>query len=89
MLLMRSPLNMLRSLTMYAEGEPRHAKRIAQAVIAHLTAEYSLLQSDPVYKWASSAWRGSNPHSQTVPQLQEYQSPSIGLSSVGAARKTR
>ena len=55
------PLNMLRSLTMYAEGEPKHAKRVAQATIAHLTAEYKLLQSDPVYKWAST-WtpQGSN-----------------------------
>eukprot|EP00966_Prymnesium_polylepis_P285992 6606292-Prymnesium_polylepis.1 len=50
------PLNMLRSLTMFAEGEPKYAKPIAQVVIAHLTAEYVLLQTDPVYKWASTRW---------------------------------
>ena len=50
------PLNMLRALLMYAEGEPASAKRVAAAVVAHLTAEYGMLKTDPVYKWASTRW---------------------------------
>ena len=50
------PLNMLRALLMYAEGEPKQAKRVATAVVAHLTAEYGMLKQDPVYKWASTRW---------------------------------
>jgi hypothetical protein len=50
------PLNMLRSLLMYAEGTPRVREEVATAVVAHLTAESKLLRTDPVYKWASTRW---------------------------------
>jgi hypothetical protein len=51
------PLNMLRSLLQYSESNPAQGKPIAAAVIAHLTAEYKLLQAgDPVIKWASTRW---------------------------------
>ena len=50
------PLNMLRALLMYAEATPSAARRIAQAVVAHLTAEARQLRADPVYKWASTRW---------------------------------
>ena len=45
-----SPLNMLRALLMFAEGEPSMARQVAAVVVAHLTAEYRLLRTDPVYK---------------------------------------
>ena len=54
------PLNMLRALLMYAEGDQEGgrsmARRVAAAVVAHLAAEYRLLRTDPVYKWASTRW---------------------------------
>ena len=50
------PLNMLRSLMMYAEATPRVRRAVAAAVVAHLTSEAALLVSDPVYKWASTRW---------------------------------
>ena len=50
------PLNMLRALLMFAEGEPSMARQVAAAVVAHLAAEYRLLRTDPVYKWASTRW---------------------------------
>ena len=50
------PLNMLRSLFMYAEAMPDVKEQVAQATVAHLTAEAALLQTDPVYKWASTRW---------------------------------
>ena len=50
------PLNMLRALLMFAEGEPAFARPVAAAVVAHLAAEYALLRTDPVYKWASTRW---------------------------------
>lgn len=54
------PLNMLRSLFMYSEtSEPRASgllKDVTRAVVKHLVAEAQLLQTDPVYKWASTRW---------------------------------
>lgn len=50
------PLNTLRALFAYAESEPSAARRVAAAVVAHLTAEAKLLKTDPVYKWASTRW---------------------------------
>ena len=50
------PLNMLRSLMMYAEATPSVRRAVAAAVVAHLTSEAALLVSDPVYKWASTRW---------------------------------
>ena len=50
------PLNMLRALLMYAEGTPAASRAVAAAVVSHLTAEYALLKTDPVYKWASTRW---------------------------------
>lgn len=50
------PLNMLRSLLAYAEATPASRRRVATAVVAHLTAESELLKTDPVYKWASTRW---------------------------------
>ena len=50
------PLNMLRALLMFSEGEPSMARQVAAAVVAHLAAEYKLLRTDPVYKWASTRW---------------------------------
>ena len=51
---------MLRALLMYAEGDQEGgrsiARRVAAAVVAHLAAEYRLLRTDPVYKWASTRW---------------------------------
>lgn len=39
------PLNMLRSLLMYAEGVPSSRKDVARAVVKHLAAEAQLLQT--------------------------------------------
>ena len=50
------PLNMCRALLMYSEGEPSSRPAVAAAVVAHLTAEARLLESDPVYKWAATRW---------------------------------
>ena len=50
------PLNMLRSLLMYAEASPTSRRAVAAAVVRHLTAEAALLATDPVYKWASTRW---------------------------------
>jgi hypothetical protein len=50
------PLNMLRSLLMYAEFRPEQEKAIATAVVAHLTEESKLLVHDPVIKWAQTRW---------------------------------
>ena len=50
------PLNMLRSLLMYAEATPRVRRPVATAVVTHLIAEAKLLGTDPVYKWASTRW---------------------------------
>ena len=45
-----------RSLLMYAEAHPARAKAVAAASVAHLTAEYALLRTDPVIKWAQTRW---------------------------------
>jgi hypothetical protein len=50
------PLNMIRSLFMYAEFRPAKEEAVAKAVVAHLTEEAKLLQTDPVIKWASTRW---------------------------------
>jgi hypothetical protein len=50
------PLNMIRSLFMYAEFHPEKEQQIAKAVVAHLTEESKLLVTDPVLKWASTRW---------------------------------
>ena len=50
------PLNMLRSLFMYAEFRPQQEQAIAKAVVAHLTEEAKLLVKDPVIKWAQTRW---------------------------------
>ena len=50
------PLNMLRSLLMYAEGKPQYDRPVAAAVVGHLAAEFALLRTDPVIKWASTRW---------------------------------
>ena len=50
------PLNMLRSLLMYAEAEPASRRPVARAVVAHLTEEAKLIRTDPIYKWASTRW---------------------------------
>jgi hypothetical protein len=41
---------------MYAEAHPGRAKAVAAASVAHLTAEYALLKTDPVIKWAQTRW---------------------------------
>ena len=50
------PLNMLRALLYYAEAHGEREAQIASAVVGHLGAEFVLLRSDPVYKWASTRW---------------------------------
>jgi len=50
------PLNMLRSLLLYAEKHPDAAKAVAAATIAHMTQEAKLLVTDPVIKWAQTRW---------------------------------
>ena len=50
------PLNMVRSLLMYAEATPKVRRAVAAAVVRHLTTEARLVGTDPVYKWASTRW---------------------------------
>ena len=47
---------MLRALLYYAEAHGEREAQIASAVVGHLGAEFVLLRSDPVYKWASTRW---------------------------------
>jgi hypothetical protein len=42
------PLNMIRTLFMYAEFRPEREAEVALAVVAHLTEEAKLLRTDPV-----------------------------------------
>jgi len=50
------PLNMVRSLMMWAEDHAAQERRVVTAVVAHLTHEAVLLKTDPVIKWASTRW---------------------------------
>lgn len=51
------PLNMIRSLLMHMEAQPRFAKQVTKATVAHLTQEYKLLTTDPVIKWAQTRYK--------------------------------
>lgn len=50
------PLNMLRSLMMWAEDHKHQESRVVQAVVAHLTEAAELLKTDTVHKWSMTRW---------------------------------